>query len=141
MFIEKHCAKLTESMPTKVNNSYRLLDICENLNLKGMRITPFSCHSKDLTFSQHWQQQVAIKNVPNWRFDLSPSTECMIKDLEICLTNTNSTFAGQNLHKQVGLQRYRTQASGTATVPYTSKWDCNGTVQEWLLNDMDRGGW
>ena len=31
------------------------------------------------------------------RSNLSPSTECIIEALEICLTNSNSTFAGQNL--------------------------------------------
>ena len=70
----------------------------------------------------------------------------MIKDLEICLTNTNSTFAGQNLHKQVGLQRYRTQASGTATVRYRNDYLTIWTgeddkIQQLLefLNSLDEG--
>ena len=31
--------------------------------------------------------------------NLSPSTECIIEALEICLTNNNANFAGQNLIK------------------------------------------
>ena len=53
--------------------------------------------------SQYWQH-MAVKNALDSRFDVSSSTECMIKYLEIGLINTNSTFAGQDLWKQVGLQ-------------------------------------
>ena len=40
---------------------------------------------------------VAVKSALDSRTNLSPSTECIIEALEICLTNNNSTFACQNL--------------------------------------------
>ena len=40
---------------------------------------------------------VAVKSALDSRTNLSPSTECIIEVLEICLANNNSTFAGQNI--------------------------------------------
>ena len=40
---------------------------------------------------------VAVKSALDSRTNLSPSTECIIEALEICLTNNNSTFACQSL--------------------------------------------
>ena len=37
------------------------------------------------------------------RINLSPSTECIIEALEICLINNNSTFAGLNLIQTNGI--------------------------------------
>ena len=36
IFVEKYCAKLTENIPTKINDSYYLIDIFEALNAKGI---------------------------------------------------------------------------------------------------------
>ena len=38
-----------------------------------------------------------VKSTLESRTNLSTSTECIIKALELCLTNNNSNFAGQNL--------------------------------------------
>ena len=38
IFVEKHCAKLTENISTKINDSYHLIDIFEALNAKGIPI-------------------------------------------------------------------------------------------------------
>ena len=40
---------------------------------------------------------VAVKSALDSRTNLSPSTECIIEILEICLTNNNLTFACQNV--------------------------------------------
>ena len=32
IFLEKHCIKLTKNRPTKINDSYHLLDIPEDIN-------------------------------------------------------------------------------------------------------------
>ena len=40
---------------------------------------------------------ITVKRALDSRSNLSPSTECIIEALEICLTNNNSTLAGQNL--------------------------------------------
>ena len=39
----------------------------------------------------------AVKSALDSRTNLSPSTECIIEILEICLTNNNLTFACQNV--------------------------------------------
>ena len=39
----------------------------------------------------------AVKSALESQTNLSPSTECIIEALEICLTNNNSTFVRQNL--------------------------------------------
>ena len=39
----------------------------------------------------------AVKSALDSRTNLSPSKECIIEALEICLINNYSTFAGQNL--------------------------------------------
>ena len=40
---------------------------------------------------------IAVKSALDTRSNMSPYTECIIEALEICLTNNNSTLAGQNL--------------------------------------------
>ena len=44
----------------------------------------------------------AIKAAIYSRTNLSPSTKCIIEEIEICLTNNNSTFGGQNIIKRNG---------------------------------------
>ena len=36
IFVEKHCGKLTENIPTKANGSYHPIDIFEARNAKGI---------------------------------------------------------------------------------------------------------
>ena len=36
IFLEKHCVKLTKNSPTKINDSYHLLDISEDINVRGI---------------------------------------------------------------------------------------------------------
>ena len=40
---------------------------------------------------------IVVKSALDSRSNFSPSTECIIEALEICLTNNNSALAGQNL--------------------------------------------
>ena len=44
----------------------------------------------------------AVKSAIDSRTSLSPSTEYIIEALEICLTNNNSSFAGQKLMQTNG---------------------------------------
>ena len=46
----------------------------------------------------------AVKSALDSRTYLCLSTECIFEALEICLTNNNSTFAGQNLIQTNGTQ-------------------------------------
>ena len=49
------------------------------------------------------------------RINLSPSTECIIEALEICLINNNSTFAGLNL---IQTNRIAMGAANSCSQPY-----------------------
>ena len=99
IFVEKHCAKLTENIPTKINDSYHLIDISETMNAKGIPDNAILvCFDIVSMFSgiDSNRDVAAVKNALDSRTNLSPSTECIIEALEICLTNTNSTFTDQN---------------------------------------------
>ena len=45
---------------------------------------------------------IAVKSALNSISNFSPSLECIIEALEICITNNNSTLAGQNLIQTIG---------------------------------------
>ena len=100
IFIEKHCGKLTENIPTKVNGSYHLIDIFEAWNAKGI-----PDHGILVSFDivnmfpsiDNTRGVAAVRSDLNSRTNLSPSTKYILEALEICSTNNNSTFAAQNL--------------------------------------------
>lgn len=46
----------------------------------------------------------AVKSALDSGTNLSPSAECIIEALEICLTKNNSTFAGENLIQTNGAE-------------------------------------
>ena len=84
-----------------------LIHIFETLNAKGIpdnailvsfdkvNMFPSIDNNRDVA---------AVKSALDSRTNLSPSTECIIEALEICLINNNSTFTGQKV----------TQTNGTA---------------------------
>ena len=100
IFVEKHCAKLTENIPTKINDSHHLIDIFETLNAKGIPdnaiLVSFDIVNMFPSIDNN-KSAAAVKSALDSRTNLSPSTECIIKALEMCLTNNNSTFIGQSL--------------------------------------------
>ena len=100
IFVEKHCAKLNENIPTKINNSYYVIDIFETLNAKGILDNAIlvSFDISNMFHSIEYNRGVApAKNALDSQTNLSPFTECIIEALEICLTNNNSTFSSKNL--------------------------------------------
>ena len=100
LFVEKHCANLTENIPTKINYSHHLIDIFETLNAKGtLDNAILACFDIVNMFRSIDNDRgvTVVKSTLESRTNLSTSTECIIKALELCLTNNNSNFAGQNL--------------------------------------------
>ena len=105
IFVEKHCAKLTENIPTKINYSYYLTDKFETLNAKGITDNAIlvSFDIANMFPSIEYNRGLApAKNALDSQTNLSPFTECIIEALEICLTNNNSTFSGRNLIQRNG---------------------------------------
>ena len=94
IFVEKHCAKLNENIPTKINAK----GIPDNTILVSFD-TVNMLHSIDNN-----RGAAAVKSVLDSRTYLCLSTECIFEALEICLTNNNSTFACQNLIQTNGTQ-------------------------------------
>ena len=92
IFVVKHCAKLTENMPTKINDSYHLIDIFETLNASGIPdnaiLVSFDIVNMFPSIDNN-RGVAAVKNALDSQTNLSPSTECTIEALEICLTNNN----------------------------------------------------
>ena len=100
IFVEKHCAKLTENIPTKINDSYYLTDKFETLNAKGILDNTIlvSFDIVNMFPSIEYNRGVApAKNALDSQTNLSPFTECILEALEIRLTNNNWTFSGRNL--------------------------------------------
>ena len=70
----------------------------------NMKLVAFDIHNMYPSIDNKRGVEV-IRNLLNSRSTLKPSTDCVIEDLEICLTCNNSKFAKQNL----------LQSNGTAT--------------------------
>ena len=108
---------MTESIPTKINDLYHLIGIFETLNAKGIPdnaiLVSFNIANMFRSIDNN-RGVAAVKSALYSRTNLSSSTECIIEALEICLTNNNSTVAGQNLIQTNGT------AMGAATSCYYS---------------------
>ena len=98
---------------TKISDSYHLIDAFETLNAKGIPdntiLVSFDIVNMFPTIDNN-RDVAAVKSALLSRTNLSPSTECIIEALEICLTKNNSAFADPNL----------IQTNGTAMVAANS---------------------
>ena len=98
---------------TKISDSYHLIDVFETLNAKGIPdntiLVSFDIVNMFPTIDNN-RGVAAVKSALHSRTNLSPSTECIIEALEICLTKNNSAFADPNL----------IQTNGTAMVAANS---------------------
>ena len=98
---------------TKISDSYHLIDAFEILNAKGIPdntiLVSFDIVNMFPTIDNN-RDVAAVKSALHSRTNLSPSTECIIEALEICLTKNNSAFADPNL----------IQTNGTAMVAANS---------------------
>ena len=85
IFVEKHCAKLTENIPTKINDSYHLIDIFEALNAKGIPnnaiIVSFDIANMFPSIDNN-RGVAAVKSALDSRTNLSLSTKYIIDHLK-----------------------------------------------------------
>ena len=95
---------------TKISDSYHLTDVFETLNAKGIPDNTILDIVNMFPTIDNNRGVAAVKSGLHTRKNLSPSTECIIEALEICLTKNNSAFADPNL----------IQTNGTAIVAANS---------------------
>ena len=97
--MEKLSTKLTENIPTKTKDSYHRTDIFETMNGKSIpdNVILLSFDIINM-FPSTDSDRRPLDSIPN----LWSSTEYIIEALEMCLTNSISTFTGQNLIKTNG---------------------------------------
>ena len=82
ILVEKHCTKLNENIPIKINNSYYLTDIFETLNAKGILDNAIlvSFNISNMFHSIEYNRGVApAKNTLDSQANLSPFTEYIIE--------------------------------------------------------------
>ena len=100
IFVEKHCVHITQDIKTRIKDMQHLLFIIDDLNKTilplNTKLVAFDIHDQYPSINNERGVEV-IQNVLNSRAILKPSTDCVIKTLEICLTCNNSKFAKQNL--------------------------------------------
>ena len=100
IFVEKHCAPMTQDIKTRIKDTQHLLCIIDDLNKTilppNTKLVAFDIHNMYPSIDNKRGVEV-IRNLLNSRTTLKPSTDCVIEALEICLTCNNSKFAKQNL--------------------------------------------
>ena len=107
-FIEVVCAPLTNNIETRIRDTSHLLDIIDELNLEKIpdNIILVSFDIVNMYPSIDNDRDIAaIRNALETMAYKSPSTDCIIEFLEICLKCNNSRFVSKNLF----------QLNGTAT--------------------------
>ena len=107
IFIEKHCGKLTENIPTKVNGSYHLIDIFEAWNAKGIPdhgiLVSFDIVNMFPSIA-NTRGVAAVRSDLNSRTNLSPSTKYILEALEIVQQITTRLSLLKILYKQMEQQ-------------------------------------
>ena len=108
IYIERVCLPLTEELPSRIKNTSHLLDIIDNINSKGLSanaiLVSFDIVNMFPSIDNNYGLKVVATALEN-RVLKSPSTECIVDGLKICLHNNNSIFSSTNL----------LQTNGTAT--------------------------
>ena len=107
-FIEVVYAPLTNNFETRIRDTSHLLHIIDELNSERIpdNIILVSFDIVNMYPSIDNDRDIAaIRNALETRAYKSPSTDCIIEGLEICLKCNNSRFGSQNL----------LQLNGTAT--------------------------
>ena len=107
-FIEVVCAPLTNNLQTRLRDASHLLHITDELNLE---IIPDNTILVSFDIVNMYpiidndRGTAIVRNALETRANMSPSTDCILEGLEICLKCNNSRFSSQNL----------LQLNGTAT--------------------------
>ena len=107
-FIEGVCAPLTNNIETRIRDTSHLLDIIDELNSERIPDNTILVSFDIINMYPSIDNDrgiAAVRNALETRAYKSPSTDCIIEGLEICLKCNNSRFGSQNL----------LQLNGTAT--------------------------
>ena len=111
IYIERVLFELSENMPSRIKDCKHLLDIIDNMNsiILPANVILISFDIVDMVPNINnksgWD---AVKSVLLKRSTNTPPVECILEDLELCLTCNNSIFNNRNF-----LQTY-----GTAQGPH-----------------------
>ena len=100
IFVDKICLPLAQTNVTLIKDTSHLLDIIDNLNLNSIPDTALLVSFDIINMYPSIDNRkgiAAVKAALNKRTNKSPSTECVIEALHICLENKNSVFAGKHL--------------------------------------------
>ena len=100
IFVEKHCAPISESIPTRIKDTQHLLQIIDALNLNGIPDNAVLVSFDIVNMFPSIDNTMGINAVRSClqkRPNLCPSTDFLIEALELCLTHNNSMFDGKHL--------------------------------------------
>ena len=107
-FIEVVCAPLTNNIEIRIRDTSHLLDIIDELNSERIPDNTILVSFDIINMYPSIDNDrgiAAVMNASETRAYKSPSTDCIIRGLEICLKCNNSRYGSQNL----------LQLNGTAT--------------------------
>lgn len=100
IFVEKHCQPLAEKIPTRIKDTQHLLKIIDELNSKELPSDAILVSFDIVNMFPSIDNKMGISAVQKaleTREDKTPSTQCILEALEICLTHNNSMFDGKHL--------------------------------------------
>ena len=100
IFVEKYCSPLSETLPTRIKDTEHLLTIIDQLNANGLPDDAILVSFDIVNMFPSIDNQMgidAIRDILNTRDKCSPSTQCIVEALQICLKYNNSTFDNRNL--------------------------------------------
>ena len=100
IFVEKHCAPIAESIPTRIKDTQHLLQIIDTLNQTEIPNDAILVSFDIVNMFPSIDNTMGINAVRNClqkRPNQFPSTDCLVEALELCLTHNNSMFDGKHL--------------------------------------------
>ena len=104
-FIEVVCAPLTNNIETRIRDTSHLLDIIDELNSERIPDNTILVSFDIINMYPSIDNDrgiAAVRNALDTRAYKSPSTDCIIEGLGICLKCNNSRFGSQNLFQLNG---------------------------------------
>ena len=97
IFLEKHCIKLTKNRPIKINDSYHLLDIPEDINVRGIPDNSIFVSLELICLPTLITKEVDLRlKCPTFKVLFINIYRIYHHNLETCLTNKKSLLAVQN---------------------------------------------
>ena len=88
LFVEKYCSPLSETLPTRIKDTEHLLTIIDQLNANGLPDDAILVSFDIVNMFPSIDNQMgidAIRDILNTRDKCSPSTQCIVEALQICL--------------------------------------------------------